>query len=66
VSVPIFVNLAELIGLNMIDDFWFYLGSATIPPCSDSKINWVISRKKYAISKEQNDTLTTLLSWYKP
>lgn len=28
------VDLSHLLPRNVVDDFWFYQGSGTIPPCS--------------------------------
>lgn len=52
------VDLRQLLSINVIDDFWFYLGSVTIPPCTNGKVNWVISRKIYSMSEDQKKKLT--------
>lgn len=46
----------------MADDFWFYLGSLTIPPCTNAKLNWIVSRKVYSITQQQKDKLIEILS----
>lgn len=52
------VDLRQLLPINIIDDYWFYLGSLTIPPCTNGKVNWVVNRKIYSISEEQKKKLT--------
>lgn len=52
------VDLRQLLPINIIDDYWFYLGSITIPPCTNGKVNWVVNRKIYSISEEQKKKLT--------
>jgi len=54
--------LRQLIPTNVIDDFWFYLGSITIPPCTNGKVNWVISRKINSMTLEQKNKLTEIMS----
>lgn len=34
-------------------DFWFYLGSGTIPPCIDAKLDWIVSKKIFKVGQEQ-------------
>jgi carbonic anhydrase len=34
-------------------DYFFYLGSSTIPPCSNGRLNWVVSNKIFKMSKKQ-------------
>jgi len=38
-------NLNELVGINVIDSFWFYTGSVTIPPCTNGKLSWIIVKR---------------------
>ena len=52
-SSKISFNLGDLMTKNNIEDFWFYLGSITIPPCSNGRLNWLVSRKIYKMSANQ-------------
>ena len=52
-SSKITFNLGDLLAKNNIEDFWFYLGSITIPPCSNGRLNWLVSRKVYPMSANQ-------------
>lgn len=47
---------------NVVDDFWFYQGSATIPPCSEGRYHWVVSRKVHSITLEQKEKMLKILS----
>lgn len=47
------VDLSHLLSREQLFDFWFYLGSATIPPCTNGKINWIIPRKIYKMKSSQ-------------
>lgn len=47
---PIQVDLRYLVPSNVIDDYWFYLGSATIPSCNDGKLHWVVLRKVHSVT----------------
>lgn len=38
-------NLNDMIAINLIDDYWFYTGSSTIPPCTNGKLSWVVVKK---------------------
>lgn len=62
VSSPIMIDLRHLLPANIVDDFWFYEGSNTIPPCSNNKFNWVVSRKVHSLTQQQKDDLTAILS----
>ena len=61
-SAKISFNLNDLISKNNIDDFWFYLGSITIPPCSNGRLNWLVSRKVYKMTQNEHDKLKKILS----
>lgn len=58
----IIINLGKLLPRNMVDDFWFYLGSMTIPPCSNGKMNWLISKRVYSLNEEQYEKLRFIIS----
>ena len=45
----------------MVDDFWYYLGSMTIPPCSNGKLNWLISKRVYSLNEEQYEKLKFII-----
>lgn len=50
VSSPIGIDLRYLLPTNIIEDFWFYEGSNTIPPCSNNNYNWIVSRKAHSMT----------------
>ena len=43
-------NLNHLLKKNNSDDFWFYLGSSTIPLCSNGRLNWIVSKKIFKMT----------------
>ena len=47
------IDLSSYLTKNIISDFWFYVGSVTIPPCTNGKLNWAVLRKPFAITSEQ-------------
>lgn len=61
-SATINVDLSYLLPKNVIDDFWFYVGSITIPACTNGKMNWIVSKKVHSMTKEQKTKLTEILS----
>lgn len=61
-NAEISVDLRYLIGKNVIDDYWFYLGSSTIPGCNDGKLHWVVLRKVHSMTADQKDKLQLILS----
>jgi carbonic anhydrase len=47
------VDLSHLLNKESLMDYFYYLGSLTLPPCSNGKLNWVVSNKIFKMSKEQ-------------
>lgn len=45
-----------------MDDFWFYNGSPTIPPCNEGKYHWVVNRRTFSLTAEQKNQLVKILS----
>ena len=43
-------------------DFWYYLGSSTIPPCKNSGLQWIVSKKVLKMSQEERDFFWNLFN----
>lgn len=56
------VDLSHLLFREDIFNFWFYLGSITVPPCTDKRLNWIIPDKVYKMSAKQNEFFKNLFS----
>lgn len=56
------IDLRYLISKNVIEDYWFYSGSPTIPGCTDGKLHWVVLRKAHSMTADQKDKLQKILS----
>ena len=60
--IPITFHLGPYLAPNIIEDFWFYLGSTTIPPCTNAKLNWVVVNKVFSMTQEQKEDLLEIMS----
>ena len=49
------MNLAEFLNNEQPFDFFYYLGSPTIPPCRDSGLEWIVSKKVFKMSQAERD-----------
>ena len=61
-SADLEIDLSPYLTKNIIDDFWFYLGSITTPPCTNGKVNWAVLRKPFPMTEEQKGKLRDILS----
>lgn len=52
-SASVDLDLSAYLSKAMTSDFWFYVGSLTIPPCSNGKLNWIILREPRAMTIAQ-------------
>ena len=57
-SATIQVDLRSLVPKNVINDYWFYNGSPTIPPCGEGRLHWVVLKKIHSITDNQITKLT--------
>ena len=51
------VDLRPYVITNVIDDYWFYSGSPTIPPCGEGKVQWIVLRKIHTVTSDQHEKL---------
>jgi carbonic anhydrase len=49
------LDLSEFLDNDQPFDFWYYLGSATIPPCRDGALEWIVSKKVMTMGQEERD-----------
>ena len=49
------LTLEHLLNNGEVFDFWYYLGSTTIPPCFIGAVSWVIPKKVFSMSQKQRD-----------
>ena len=47
------IDLSTYIQRGNMYNYWLYLGSPTIPACTDGSLNWVVIDKRFSISQEQ-------------
>jgi carbonic anhydrase len=49
-TTKIKLDLSEFLNNDAPLDFWYYLGSATIPPCKNGVLEWIISKRVFQMS----------------
>jgi carbonic anhydrase len=54
-TTSINISLSHFLGKYNEMGYWYYLGSATIPPCNDGKLYWIVLKQIFSMSKEQRD-----------
>jgi carbonic anhydrase len=56
------IDLSHLLNNAKPIDYWFYLGSPTIPPCRLGTMNWIISKRVFSMNQEQRDFFYNLFN----
>jgi carbonic anhydrase len=54
-STLVTFDLSRYLSINSNYNFWTYLGSPTMPYCTDNTVNWIVLEKPYEITQEQGD-----------